>query len=60
MQLTSPQISIQTKMQINNILGTFKPELNQMEFKKMSIEDGFGVVDLSMLFSVMKKFVFNK
>ena len=60
MQLASPQISIQTKVQINNILGTFKPELNQMEFKKMSIEDGFGVVDFSSLFSIMKKFIFNK
>lgn len=60
MQLASPQISIQTKVQINNILGTFKPELNQMEFKKMSIEDGFGVVDFSSLFSIMKKFIYNK
>jgi len=60
MQLTSPQISIQTKVQINNVLGTFKPEFNQMEFKKMSMEDGFAVVDFSTLFSVMKKFVFNK
>jgi DNA polymerase-1 len=60
MQLASPQISIQTKVQINNILGTFKPEFNQMQFKKMSMEDGFAVVDFSTLFSVMKKFVFNK
>lgn len=60
MQLAAPQISIQTKTQINSILETFTPEFNQMEFKKMSMQDGFGVVDFSTLFSVMKKFVFNK
>jgi DNA polymerase-1 len=60
MQLSSPQISIQTKNQINNIIKDFEPEFNQTEFKKMSIQDGFGMVDFSSLFSVMKKFVFNK
>lgn len=60
MQLASPQISIQTKTLINNVIDEFKPEFNQMEFKKMSIEDGFGVVDFSVLFSIMKKFVYNK
>lgn len=60
MQLSSPQVSIQTKTQINSVLESFTPELNQMEFKKMSMQDGFGVVDFSTLFSVMKKFVFNK
>ena len=60
MQLSSPQISIQTKSQINNVVEEFTPEFNQMEFKKMSIQDGFGMVDFSSLFSVMKKFVYNK
>jgi DNA polymerase-1 len=60
MQLSSPQISIQTKTEINNIIEEFTPEFNQMEFKKMSIQDGFGMVDFSSLFSVMKKFVYNK
>lgn len=60
MQLSSPQVSIQTKTQINSVLESFTPEFNQMEFKKMSMQDGFGVVDFSTLFSVMKKFVFNK
>lgn len=60
MQLSSPQISVQTKMQIKNIIEQFTPEFNQMEFKKMSIQDGFGVVDFTTLFSVMKKFVYNK
>ncbi len=60
MQLSSPQISIQTKSQINNVIEEFTPEFNQMEFKKMSIQDGFGMVDFSSLFSVMKKFVYNK
>jgi len=60
MQLSSPQISIQTKTQIDNIIEEFTPEFNQMEFKKMSIQDGFGTVDFSSLFSVMKKFVYNK
>lgn len=60
MQLSSPQISIQTKTQINNVVEEFTPEFNQMEFKKMSIQDGFGMVDFSSLFSVMKKFVYNK
>ena len=60
MQLSSPQISIQSKTEINNIIEEFIPEFNQMEFKKMSIQDGFGMVDFSSLFSVMKKFVYNK
>lgn len=60
MQLISPQVSLQTKCLINNIISEFNPELNQMEFKKMSIQDGFGVVDFSNLMSVMKKFVYNK
>lgn len=60
MQLSSPQITIQTKMQIDNIVKTFTPEFNNMEFKKMSIQDGFGVVDFTLLFSIMKRFVINK
>jgi len=60
MQLASPQISIQTKQLINDVLEEFSPQFNQMEFKKMSIQDGFGVVDFSTLFTVMKKFVYNK
>lgn len=60
MQLASPQISIQTKQLINDVLEQFSPQFNQMEFKKMSIQDGFGVVDFSTLFTVMKKFVYNK
>lgn len=59
MQLSSPQISIQTKILISNILEDFQPETNQTEFKKMSIQDGFGVVDFSALFSTMKKIMFN-
>lgn len=60
MQLTAPQISIQTKNLIDNILNNFKPEFNQMEFKKMSIQDGIGVVDFNVLFSTMKRFILNK
>lgn len=60
MQLTAPQISIQTKTLIDNILSNFKPEFNQMEFKKMSIQDGIGVVDFNVLFSTMKRFILNK
>lgn len=55
MQLSSPQISVQTKTLINNVLNDFEPETNHTEFKKMSIQDGFGVVDFSGLFSTMKK-----
>lgn len=60
MQLTAPQISIQTKTLIDNILNNFKPEFNQMEFKKMSIQDGIGIVDFGILFSTMKRFITNK
>jgi hypothetical protein len=60
MQLASPQISFQTKTQINNVIDEFTPEFNQMEFKKMSVQDGFGVVDFSSLFALMKRFVYNK
>jgi 5'-3' exonuclease len=60
MQLSSPQISVQTKNEINNVLKDFSPETNQTEFKKMSIQDGFGVVDFSGLFSTMKKIVLGK
>jgi hypothetical protein len=42
------------------VIEEFTPEFNQMEFKKMSVQDGFGVVDFSSLFALMKRFVFNK
>jgi hypothetical protein len=35
------------------------PLLNQLEFKKMSIQDGFGTVDHSLLMTTMKRFVAN-
>lgn len=60
MQLSSPQISVQTKKQINNIVNDFNPQMNHTEFKKMSIQDGFGVVDFSTLFTTMKKIIGNK
>jgi DNA polymerase-1 len=60
MQLSSPQISIQTKLQINNVLTSFEPQMNHTEFKKMSIQDGFGVVDFSSLFTTMKKILNGK
>lgn len=59
MQLSSPQISIQVKQQIDELFEEFKPEFNQLEFRKMAIQDGFGTVDYSFLNTVMKKFVAN-
>jgi len=60
MQLSSPQISLQVKNKINNIIENFIPEMNQTEFKKMSIQDGFAVIDFSGLFSTMKKIMATK
>ncbi len=59
MQLATPQISPQVRSHMNETLETFQPELNQLEFKKMSIQDGFGTVDHSYLITAMKKFVAN-
>jgi len=60
MQLSSPQISYQVKQQIDDVIEDFKPELNQLEFRRMSMQDGFGVVDFSSLMTTFKKIVANK
>ena len=60
MQLSSPQISYQVKQQIDEVIEDFKPELNQLEFRRMSMQDGFGVVDFSSLMTTFKKIVANK
>jgi len=59
MQLAVPQISPQVKSHMTSIIENFQPELNQLQFKKMSIQDGFGTVDHSYLITLMKKFVAN-
>jgi hypothetical protein len=59
MQLASPQVSYQVKSHMNETLDTFEPLLNQLEFKKMSIQDGFGTADHSLLITTMKRFVAN-
>lgn len=60
MQLAAPQVSPQVKNHMNETLTNFRPELNQLEIKKMSIQDGFGTVDHSYLITMMKKFVANR
>lgn len=60
MQLSSPQISYQVKQQIDEVIENFNPELNQLEFRRMSMQDGFGVVDFSSLMTTFKKIVANK
>jgi 5'-3' exonuclease len=59
MQLATPQISYQVKSHMNETLEDFKPEINQLEIRKMSIQDGFGTVDHSYLITMMKRFVAN-
>jgi hypothetical protein len=44
---------------MNETLDNFEPLLNQLEYKKMSIQDGFGTVDHSLLMTTMKRFVAN-
>ncbi len=60
MQLYAPAISVQGKQKIRHAIDNFDPELNQTEFKKMMVNDGFGVVDFSDLFASMKRIVANK
>jgi DNA polymerase-1 len=59
MQLYSPSISVQGKQKLKYAIDNFIPELNQTEFRKMMIEDGFGAVDFSDLFASMKRIVAN-
>ena len=59
MQLSSPQISYQTKQHIDELVENFEPQLNQLEFRRMSMQDGFGVVDFSSLMTCFKKIVAN-
>ena len=54
MQLYSPQISIQTKVEIENMFDTFEPQMNLFNFKKMMVQDGFGALNFSVLFDTMK------
>lgn len=54
MQLYSPQISIQTKIEIENMFDTFEPQMNLFNFKKMMVQDGFGALNFSVLFDTMK------
>lgn len=54
MQLYSPQISIQTKVEIENVFETFEPQMNLFNFKKMMMQDGFGALNFSVLFDTMK------
>ena len=59
MQLSSPQISFQTKQSIDELIENFEPQLNQLEFRRMSMQDGFGVVDFTSLMTCFKKIVAN-
>jgi DNA polymerase-1 len=54
MQLHSPQISIQTKMHIDNMFDNFEVQMNLLEFKKMMVQDGFGTSNYTILFDIMK------
>jgi 5'-3' exonuclease len=54
MQLYSPQISIQTKVEIENIFETFETQMSLFNFKKMMVQDGFGALNFSVLFDTMK------
>ena len=54
MQLYSPQISIQTKVEIESMFDTFEPQMNLFNFKKMMVQDGFGALNFSVLFDIMK------
>ncbi len=54
MQLYSPQVSIQTKVEIEQIFNTFQPQTNLFNFKKMMVQDGVGTLNLNLLFDTMK------
>jgi 5'-3' exonuclease len=54
MQLYSPQVSIQTKVEIEQIFNTFQPQTNLFNFKKMMVQDGIGTLNLNLLFDTMK------
>ena len=54
MQLYSPQISIQTKVEIESVFNNFKSEMSLFNFKKMMVEDGIGTLNMSVLFDTMK------
>lgn len=54
MQLYSPQVSIQTKVEIEAVFDNFKPQMSFFNFKKMMVEDGIGTLNMTVLFDNMK------
>jgi DNA polymerase-1 len=57
MQLYAPFISVQGKKKLQYAVENFVFEANFTEVKKMMIEDGFGTVDFSELFTTIKRIV---
>ena len=57
MQLYSPSISVQGKKKVRHAIEEFVPELNKTNFQTMMVNDGFGVIDFSYLFAIMKRIV---
>jgi DNA polymerase-1 len=55
MQLSIPNISVQDSQVIDYTLENSECTFNKLEIIKMSIQDGFGEIDLSELFMHLKK-----
>ena len=49
MQLSSPQLSIQSKERIDNIFDEYEPHYNQTEVRKLMLQDGVLTVNMESL-----------
>lgn len=57
MQLSSPNMSLQSQQRCKYVLQNFIPQLNKMDFLKKSISDGFADLKLHELFAHFNKIV---
>jgi len=60
MQLSSPQISIQSKNKIKKVCEEFDPMTNRTQLLRYMVEDGFGQVSLSDLYSTFSRICTDK
>jgi DNA polymerase-1 len=57
MQLSSPNMSIQSQIKTSYILDNFTPDFNKTEFLKMSILDGFADLNIYELFAIFNRII---
>jgi hypothetical protein len=60
MQLYIPSLGLKSKQYINVVLNDIEYDFNKTKLTKMMIMDGFGELNLIMLFAAMNKIVIDQ